>query len=46
METINNVIENHLQGAGGHVHLGYGAVHHVNVGLVEVTKMYILDFFS
>ena len=34
METINNAIENHLHGEGGHVHLGYGAVHHVGVGLV------------
>ena len=34
METVNSVIENHLQGAGGHVHLGHGEVHHVGVGLV------------
>ena len=24
METVNNVIENHLLGAGGHVYIGHG----------------------
>ena len=34
METVNNEIENHLQGAGGHLHLGHSEVHHVGVGVV------------
>ena len=34
METVYTVIENNLQGADGHVHLGHSEVHPVGVGLV------------
>ena len=34
METFNIVIENHLQVAGEHVHVGHGEVHLVGVGVV------------
>ena len=38
METVNNIIENHLQGEGGHIHIGHGKVHHVGVGVVHLKR--------
>ena len=43
LETGNIVIENHLQGAGGHVHFEHGEVHHVVVGVVQNQKMQFLS---
>ena len=32
------IVEIHLQGAGGHVHLGHGEAHRVGVGVVQIKK--------
>ena len=34
----DSIIINHLQGAGGHVHIGNGEAHHVGVGVVQIQK--------
>ena len=45
-ETVNNVRANHLQGAGGHVHLAHGEVQHVGVGVVEILRWINSSIFS